>query len=321
MRNPLTCILLFVVGFAAAGLNRGLYEPKHPGAHTFGDGTPVSKMAKAFEPLRDRVGVSWDNEFLYIESNGLPDHEMMTGITAWQQQVPIPHDFTGRNAFKLPLEPTILEEPAELTLLGPIAIAVNGIPIFNALTQSGRDAYAAGELDNRGGHCGRGDDYHYHIAPTFLEEVVGKGNPIAFGLDGIPIYAATPDDKPLDECHGFFDDDGNYRYVANLESPYVMGAFRGKVDLEARPPTRGIREHLRPLRGAEITGFKGSLDEGFELRYKVNGAVCSIAWKVTESGGAEFEFRDPDGDARTAAYERRQPRAGGKGKGKKGKKK
>ena len=96
--------------------------------------------------MKERVGVSWDSEFLYVEGNGLPDHGMMTGITAWQQQVPIPHDFTAGNAFKLPLEPALLERPEELTLIGPIAIAVNGIPIFNALTQSGKDAYAAGEL-------------------------------------------------------------------------------------------------------------------------------------------------------------------------------
>ncbi|MDA7926629.1 hypothetical protein N9B21_01165 [Verrucomicrobiales bacterium] len=73
---------------------------------------------------------------------------MMKGITAWQQQVPIPHDFTGENRFKLPLNPTVIEgDTQELTLMGPIALAANGIPIFHALTQSGKDAYAGGELD------------------------------------------------------------------------------------------------------------------------------------------------------------------------------
>jgi hypothetical protein len=37
----------------------------------------------------------------------------------------------------------------------------------------------AGELDEYGGHCGRADDYHYHIGPVHLEKIVGKGNPIS----------------------------------------------------------------------------------------------------------------------------------------------
>lgn len=305
--KPLFYFALFLIGFAAAaGTNRGLFEPKFPGKHTFGDGSPVPATAQAFEKMKDQVGVSWDDEFLYLEGNGLPSHEMMTGITAWQQQVPIPHDFTGDKAFKLPLKPEVLEKPGELTLIGPIAIAVNGIPIFHALTQSGKDAYAGGELDQWGGHCGRADDYHYHIAPTHLEEIVGKGNPVAFGLDGFPIYAADPSrDKPLDECHGYFDDEGNYRYVGEMKPPYVMSYFRGKADLEARPRTQGVRQFLRPLRGAKITGFSGSLDDGFHLDYDVNGSKASIDYQITQTAGVEFAFTDADGTKREETHERR----------------
>ena len=48
-------------------------------------------------------------------------------------------------------------------LSGAIALAVNGMPIFNALNNRGDDAYLAGELDDWGGHAGRADDYHYHM--------------------------------------------------------------------------------------------------------------------------------------------------------------
>lgn len=305
---------------AAAVSNRGLYEPAHPGKHTFGDGSPVPATAKAFEKLKDRVGVSWDDEFLYIESNGLPDHPMMKGITAWQQQVPIPHNYTGENAFRLPLKPQHLEEPGELTLMGPLAIAVNGIPIFHALTQSGKDAYAGGELDEWGGHCGRADDYHYHIAPAHLEEVVGKGNPVAFALDGYPIYLAQPDkDKELDECHGYFDANGDYRYVGNLKPPYVLSGFRGKADLENRPRAGGMRPHLQPLRGATISDFTGSLSEGFHLEYEIRGETAKIDYQITESGGANFTFTDTGGATSDESYERRPDRGKGgqKGKGQK----
>jgi hypothetical protein len=84
---------------------------------------------------------------------------------------------------------------------GAIALAVNGVPIFNALNNRGEDAYLAGELDEYGGHCGRGDDYHYHIAPVHLEKVVGKGKPIAYALDGFPIYGFTDADD-LDAFNG-----------------------------------------------------------------------------------------------------------------------
>ena len=47
-------------------------------------------QANAFEAFAPRVKVRWDNSFLYIESGGLPAHNMMVGITAWQQQVPLP---------------------------------------------------------------------------------------------------------------------------------------------------------------------------------------------------------------------------------------
>jgi hypothetical protein len=46
-----------------------------------------------------------NDDYYYLESYGLPTHKMMVGITAWQQQVPLPQDFTGDNAFKIPRRP------------------------------------------------------------------------------------------------------------------------------------------------------------------------------------------------------------------------
>ncbi len=322
---PLALLLSVVaipIAIAAIAPHLTPYAASFPGKQTFENpGGKTPKLARAFAPFQERLGISWDDDFLYVEGNGLPDHPMMAGITAWQQQVPIPHDFTGDNRFALPLNPEYLEEPGELTLMGPIALALNGIPIFHALTQSGKDAYAGGELDQWGGHCGRGDDYHYHIAPKHLEAIVGEGNPVAFGLDGYPIYCADPSrDKPLDECHGYFDDEGNYRYVGELKPPYVMSYFRGKADLQDRPTTRGVRPHLPPLRGAEITAFEGTLADGFKLTYEINGKEGWIDYRTLESGGIDFTFTDPDGTVREESHERRAEKGprpdGGKDKGK-----
>ena len=65
------------------------------------------------------------------------------------------------------------------------------MPIFNPLNNRGDDAYLFGELDNFGGHCGRADDYHYHLAPVHLEKTIGKGLPIAYALDGYPSTATA----------------------------------------------------------------------------------------------------------------------------------
>src|SRR6185295_10435449 len=57
--------------------------------------------------------VKWrqDDNFYYLESNGMPTHKMMVGIVAWQQQVPLPQDFTGNNAFRIPRRPVFAEKP------------------------------------------------------------------------------------------------------------------------------------------------------------------------------------------------------------------
>ncbi|MEM9283896.1 MAG: YHYH protein [Verrucomicrobiota bacterium] len=332
MKSLLYSFLLFSICsfgipllIAAVSPDLSPYGATYPGEKTFENpGGPIPPTVNAFSAFKDRLGLSWDDDFLYIESNGIPDHDMMRGIVAWQQQVPLPHPYVGANRFALPLNPTVLEEPQKLTLMGPIAIAVNGIPIFHALTQSGKDAYLGGELDEWGGHCGRADDYHYHIAPAHLEPLVGEGNPVAFGLDGHPVFLADPSrDKPLDECHGYFDEEGKYRYVGDLTNPYMMAFFRGAADLENRPRANGVRPHLQPLRGATITGFSGTLTEGYSLEYHLKGDKHTINYLVTELG-AEFEFVDANGSSTSESYERRLDQGGkgdqGKGKSPSGKK-
>jgi hypothetical protein len=174
-------------------------------------GKPPAQAAP-FVAFAPKVEVKWDDRFLYIESNGLPAHNMMVGITAWQQQVPLPQPYFGDNAWRLPLKPVPAKTPAVVEnhfLRGAIAIAVNGIPIFNPQNNRGEVSYEIGELDQWGGHCGRADDYHYHIAPLHLQTVVGKGMPSASALDGYPIYGLTaPDGSPvgkLAECPGHGD--------------------------------------------------------------------------------------------------------------------
>ena len=157
------------------------------------DGDKAPEVAKAFEAFvkLKAIKTRWDDRFFYIESNGIPAHPMMVGITAWQQQVPLPQKYFGENSWQIPLHPIPAKNPQSTQgrfLRGAIALAANGVPIFNPLNNRGEDSYLIGELDEFGGHCGRADDYHYHIAPVHLEKTIGKGLPIAYALDGYPIY-------------------------------------------------------------------------------------------------------------------------------------
>jgi len=244
--------------------------------------------AQAFAPFQKRLGVSWDADYFYIEGNGLPDHNMMVGITAWQQQVPLPQPYTGDNAWRVPLKPVPADDPAMIEgrfLRGAIAIAVNGIPIFNPQNNRGEVSHEIGELDQWGGHCGRADDYHYHIAPIHLESVVGKGKPVAYALDGYPVLGLTEADgsapKGLDECRGHDHDGPGYHYHAAEKYPYVLGGFHGEVveaegQVDPQPRAQGVREALQALRGAEITGFGKTGENAYQLNYSVDGEPRAV---------------------------------------------
>ena len=107
-----------------------------------------------FSAFAQSVKVFRSGKYYMVESNDIPDHQMMVGIKAWQQQVPTPHPYSGTNAWPIPITPVISKTPISAKdhfLRGAIAVAINGVPIFNALTNKGTDAYLTGELDDWGG--------------------------------------------------------------------------------------------------------------------------------------------------------------------------
>ncbi len=257
--------------------------------------------AKAFLPFA-RLDLRSDNEFLYVGSNGMPDHNMMVGITAWQQQVPLPQNYFEDNAWRIPLKPVPAKQPAMVDgrfLRGAIALAVNGIPIFNPQNNRGEISYEIGELDQWGGHCGRADDYHYHIVPLHLQTQAGKGMPVAYALDGYPIYGLTePDGSPtgkLDECHGHETADLGYHYHACMKYPYVIGGFHGEVteagdQVDPQPRANPVRPSLPALRGAEIKTFESIGKDGYKLSYEVNGDKRMISYTIKADGTYPFTF-------------------------------
>ncbi|MFN9347283.1 MAG: YHYH protein, partial [Planctomycetota bacterium] len=278
-----------------------------------------------FKPFEKTLGLRWDSDYFYVESNGIPDHPMMVGITAWQQQVPLPQAYTGRNAWRIPLHPKPAQQPMSAKnnfFRGAIALAVNGIPIFNPIKNDGKtDTLLAGELDQWGGHCGRADDYHYHIAPIHLEPIVGKGKPIGYALDGYPIYGYqdAQDNQPLDWMNGHKDKQGNYHYHATEKYPYINGGFYGQVlerdgQVDPQPRAESPRPALPPMRGAKIVGFEEISPKNYQLTYEVSGRKGYVRYTLQENGAVAFEFQDPSGkltkDTDTARSDRAKINSG-----------
>ncbi|MEO6742360.1 MAG: YHYH protein, partial [Chthoniobacteraceae bacterium] len=275
-------------------------------------------MAASFGAFKPRVRFFWDSTTFYEESDNMPDNaqmpNLMVGITSWQQQVPLPAayfasvtnpegnagslGFGQPNYWRLPLTPTVATSPILIFTSGSttnsfqrgaIALASNGIAIFNPANNTGRVSYEIGELDKYGGHCGLADDYHYHIIPTHLSSrfggPLGDDKPLAWGLDGYPIYGFLEPNgttrQALDSHGGH--DNGNgwgYHYHAmgtttadathpygTPQSPYTMTTFHGTVvnfggQVDGQPEVGSLRASgtggytAQPVAGASITAFK-----------------------------------------------------------------
>ncbi len=281
-------------------------------------------QAAPFDAFAPKVSLRWDEKFLFVESNGLPSHNMMVGITAWQQQVPLPQNFTGANAWQIPLEPVPAKEPASIKnrfLRGAIALAANGIPIFNPQNNRGEISQEIGELDQWGGHCGRADDYHYHAAPLHLQSVLGKALPIAYALDGYSIYGLTEPDgsapTKLDEFNGHTTAALGYHYHASTKYPYVNGGFHGEVveadgQVDPQPRAQPVREARQALRGAKITDYETSADgKAHFLTYTVGDKTAAVNFAEMGGGSWKFQFVSTDGSKQEEVYEAREGRGGG----------
>jgi hypothetical protein len=157
------------------------------------------------------------------------------------------------------------------------------------------------------------------MAPLHLAEIVGGGKPVAWALDGFPIYGyEEPDGRlaaNLDWLSGHADREIGYHYHASKEYPYLNGGFKGVVELRDgevafQPRARGVRPFTRPLRGAVITGFEALAENRNRLEYQLAGETHAVEYSFDQKG-AEFTFFEPDGSRRSEAYAR--PEGGRRG--------
>lgn len=265
----------------------------------------------AFEPFKPDIATHWDNNWFYVESTGIPGtHPMMAGIVKWQQQVPVPQCYIGDNAWQIPLNPVLAPTPVPVNpqhfIRGAVAIAANGVPIFNPYTNTGVDALLDGQLDQWGGHSGRADDYHYHTAPLHLEDQTEEVLPIAFALDGFAVYGSVEPDGspmlPLDANHGHYDQAGVYHYHGTANAPYMIGNMVGQVTEDAtmqivpQAHAMPVRPSLTPLNGAAITSCVPNLEgNGYTLSYTRNGQNFQVEYSWSSNGIYTYNFIAPTG--------------------------
>jgi hypothetical protein len=290
--------------------------------------TRVSFIDSAYAPYKPAISTFSDANYFHINSGGFPvasgttpAHNMMVGITSWQQQVPVPQNYTGTNSWSIPLQPVYAAIPASTKtnfMKGAIAVAANGMPIFNALNNRGEDAFLFGELDNWGGHCGKADDYHYHTAPLHLSGTSGL-LPIAFALDGFAVYGAKEADgntmAALDTCHGHIYNNGTYHYHGTSTYPYIIGAMKGKVtsDPSTAAPENQIlpqafpsplRPPYTPLQGASITAFASTGTNAYKLTYKVGAAFGYVEYNWNATNLYSFKYTTPAGVITNSSHQR-----------------
>lgn len=135
-----------------------------------------------------RLEVSCTDRQVVVESNGIPPYEF---------QRTTPNDLREQEyVWRFPRSAELSDESTSIPLLGPIAIAVNGLPIYGPNEGEHPDPYGDPVhndiLDWCLGHTARRGDYHYHAlivdCLTAGHDATEPSPVIAWSFDGFPIY-------------------------------------------------------------------------------------------------------------------------------------
>ena len=279
----------------SAALNLSYARPATPPGSTPGCGY-ISNSVRASKS--GTATVTCDGVYAYVGSNGITTAPMMNGITSTNLQIPVPQNFNGANAWKIPLNPALAAAPTSV-LDGPLGVAINGVPIFNPCTQggcvTGGDTKALGQLDNCNGHAGRADDYHYHAAPNCMmadqPPSYWDTHPLGWALDGFAIFGYRDADGTTaardNLCGGNTKTVPNapagYSYHVTDAPPYVTSCLAGTPSPDL--PNQGSK--YKPLRQPPVTPFNVSgmtLTTDSTDGYQVLQFTSAIRFNTSENG-------------------------------------
>ncbi len=188
------------------------------------------------------VRVSVAGGQLVVASDGLPNHETDHFPTSYNPNTILKQNYV----FRIPLAPKFAEKPGKLPF-GPIGVAVNGIPFYNPYNREGRDAVMGPNAEIFDSCCGHPDQlgrYHYHKFPVcirspFSSPAGGHSELIGWAFDGFAIYGPNGENgqppADLDECNGHVDAQRGYHYHVTAKFPYILGAYKGVVEMSNFP--------------------------------------------------------------------------------------
>jgi hypothetical protein len=174
---------------------------------------------------------------LIVHSDGIPTHKTGTFPNRDNPNRIRKQDYV----FKIPRRPNLAARPTKLPM-GPIGVAINGVPFYNPYNREGNDAVEGPFAEVFDSCCGHPDQlgrYHYHKYPLCVKspfrDEPGQHSPlIGLAFDGFAIYGPNGQNgqppADLDECNGHTDAERGYHYHVTSKFPYILGAYRGEVD-------------------------------------------------------------------------------------------
>ena len=215
--------------------------------------TPAASSVEVpavFKKIYGASSVTSDGTTISIKVNGLPDHKSpyyATTNSLYQSYsgvtfggfvfVKNPNSIIEQSGiFKIPINPKMATNHAA-TPLGPIGIALNGVPFFNQYAGPNNQELK-GEMagfDQFYGHPQNSGVYHYHVEPLHLTTLKStKSGLMGFLLDGFPVYGPQEEtgsavtNANLDVYHGHSHatvdyPNGIYHYHFTSEAPYLNG--------------------------------------------------------------------------------------------------
>lgn len=211
--------------------------------------TDSGNIPAVYQKVYGATDMYIDGNELVITCNGLPDHgSPYYAGTMWADSLYEPYNGSNPNwvqnpnviaaqnlTFRIPLNPT--EDPVHApTPLGPIGVALNGVPFFNQYAAGGAALtdVEINSFDQYYGHPTPMMTYHYHWEPLYLTNNEGSDALLGFLLDGFPVYGPVENgvdvqESDLDAYHGHIRatadyPEGIYHYHVTALDPYINGA-------------------------------------------------------------------------------------------------
>ena len=200
--NHRVCTAMLVGGFLLAAL---LAWAQGPGGrrHNSTKAQPLVLVPANLETLVDNfVEEKIVGQYREIRSNGVPTHNVGAFPNRGNPNV----IRLQNHFFRVPANPKVSDRATPTSAMGPIGVAVNGLPLEPGAAEFWQGNFHSGwqyeplggavnlGLDGNHAHVQPTGTYHYHGLPKLLMKEIGvsetKHSPrIGWAADGFPIYA------------------------------------------------------------------------------------------------------------------------------------